>query len=155
MLKSTLEACNQCSNAAVAFGFHDKSAASKSQISRVFLIHVTGNLQAVSSDTGNLLDDFTLVKPANYTPNYTGRAHLAVRFTISFPPVSTAENFHNTVQSAGVLTSSGASSGSGNLAQPELAHLPMLLHCLKGKREERSSCSHLDACTRLGNGSQS
>ena len=49
------------------------------------LLHITGNLQAVSSDTGNLLDDFTLVKPANYTPNYKGRAHLAVSFTLCPP----------------------------------------------------------------------
>ena len=44
-------------------------------------------LQAFSSETGRLLDDFTLTKPANYHPNITARNDfLASGFQSTYQP---------------------------------------------------------------------
>ena len=120
-------------NAAVVFLYYIYR---ESQIQVVPCSRITGNLQAVSSDTGNLLDDFTLVKPANYTPNYAGRAHLAVSFTSHYVlPSEYTWKLARHCASASVLIPSGlgVSSSSGNLVQPQLTHLLMLLHCLEDR----------------------
>ena len=41
-------------------------------------------MQAVSSDTGKLIDDFTLVKPANWTPNVKARSHIIDYFVSNY-----------------------------------------------------------------------